>query len=336
MEVAVVGASGFVGQELVRVLAGHPQCELVAAQANQRAGTLLEALIPGLDPRLARRELEPIDPERIEADLAFLALPHGASAAIAARLAARGLRVVDLGADLRLATEVEWERWYGTTHGAPELLGQACVGVVEFVRDALASATIWAVPGCFVTASVLGAAPLVRAGVVDPRLVVVDAISGVSGAGSAPSPATHFVTVAEGVKAYGLRGHRHVAELRALLGAGVRFTPHVGPYVRGISATVTMCLREPLATEDVVELLTEAYRGSPFVTVREEPASTREVRGTNRAILTPVVDGDTGTVVVVSVVDNLGKGAAGHAVQGANVMLGLAEDAGLGGVGVWP
>jgi N-acetyl-gamma-glutamyl-phosphate reductase len=337
MRVAVIGASGFVGQELVGLVAKHPAFELVAAQANQRAGSSLGDLVPGLPTRLARMVLDPVDARRPDVELAFLALPHGRSAAIAAALLARGVRVVDLGADLRLGDELIWQRWYGEPHGAPELLGAVTVGVAEHVRDELPAARAWAVPGCYVTATVLGAHPLLDAGIAARQLVLVDAISGVTGAGSTPSDTTHFVSVAEGVRAYALGGHRHVPEMRALLGAPVRFTPHLGPYARGISATITLSASGELpGVAEVRRVLEEAYADAPFVSVAEVPPSTRSVRGSNRAVLSATVDADANVLVVVSVIDNLGKGAAGHAVQGANLMVGLPEDAGLAGGGLWP
>lgn len=337
MDVVVVGASGFVGQELVRVLARHPVFEPVAFQAHQRAGRRLGELVPGLSVDLAERPIEPIDPGAVAAELAFCALPHGHSGGIVRELRARGVRVVDLGADLRLADEATWRRWYGDDHPAPELLGSAVVGVAEHVRTELASARVWAVPGCYVTATVLAAKPLIDAGLARRDLVVVDAISGVTGAGSAATETTHFVNVAEGVRAYALGGHRHTPEMRSLLGVPVRFTPHLGPYSRGIAATLTLPVADATVDADSVrDVLARAYGTSPFVEVRETPPSTREVRGSNRAVLAATVDDEVGVIVATSVIDNLGKGAAQHAVQGANLMVGVDEVLGLEGLGVWP
>jgi len=337
MRAAIVGASGFVGQELVRTLADHPEFELVQVQAHQRAGARLGELVPGLGGELAELELGPVDAGALEADLVFVALPHGHSAAVDREALARGARVVDLGADLRFGDHAAWERWYQMPHGAPELLGRAVVGVVEHVRGALTGARLWAVPGCYVTGTVLAARPLLEAGLAARDLIVVDAISGVTGAGSAPSETTHFVSVAEGARAYAISGHRHTPEMRTLLGARVRFTPHLGPYARGITASVTLVPAGELpSTEQVVAVLREAYETSPFVDVVGEPVSTRSVRGTNRAVLSAAVDGEAGVIVVVSVIDNLGKGAAQHAVQGANLMAGLPEQVGLVTGGLWP
>lgn len=337
MHVVVVGASGFVGQELARVLAQHPVFEPVSFQAHQRAGRRLGELVPGLGDHLADRLVEPIDPSAVEAELAFVALPHGRSGGVVRELLARGVRVVDLGADLRFGDQETWRRWYSDEHPAPELLGSAVVGVCEHVRDELASARVWAVPGCYVTATVLAAKPVIDAGLAGRELVVVDAISGVTGAGSAATETTHFVNVAEGVRAYALGGHRHTPEMRSLLGVPVRFTPHLGPYARGITATITLRVANGAVHADAVaDVLDRAYAASSFVEVRETPPSTREVRGSNRAALAATVDEEVGVIVVVSVIDNLGKGAAQHAVQGANVMVGVDEALGLEGLGVWP
>jgi N-acetyl-gamma-glutamyl-phosphate reductase len=245
--------------------------------------------------------------------------------------------IVDLGADFRLGTSADYEQWYGAAHTRPELLDRFVYGLPELYRDQLRGAECIATPGCYPTAASLPMAPLVRAGLVGTDRVIVDAASGVSGAGRPPKPTTTFCTVDEDVTAYGLLDHRHTPEMEMNIGAPVLFTPHLVPMNRGILAT---CYAQPavegLGTDDVLDCLRDAYRGEPFVVVDERSPSTKATLGSNTAHLTARVDQRTGTVLAIGAIDNLVKGASGAAVQCANLALGLDETAGLATVGTYP
>jgi N-acetyl-gamma-glutamyl-phosphate reductase len=339
MKVGIAGASGYTGAELLRLLAWHPEFDVAVATARSQAGALVGVHTPSLRaayPGLAYEEtsLDVLD----GLDLVFCALPHGESQALVPSLRGRVGRIVDLAADFRLRDPASYPRWYGAEHVAPELLSQAVYGLPELFRDDLLGATLIAVPGCYPTAATLALAPLVRAGLVDRSGIVVDAASGVSGAGRGVKESLHFGTVDEDFVAYGLLNHRHTPEIEQALGAQVLFTPHLAPMVRGILAT---CYARPggsrhLTTDDVMGALHDAYDAEPFVVVCEEPPSTKATAGANVALVTARVDARTGWVVVLCALDNLVKGASGQAVQCANVCLGLAETAGLPLVGLYP
>ncbi|MHB1138637.1 MAG: N-acetyl-gamma-glutamyl-phosphate reductase, partial [Microthrixaceae bacterium] len=242
-----------------------------------------------------------------------------------------------LGADFRLPDPAAYPRWYGEEHTRPELLERFVYGMPELYRDQLRTTDCIATPGCYPTAASLPMAPLVRAGLVDPGRIIVDAASGVSGAGRPPKPNTTFCTVDEDFTAYGLLDHRHTPEMEMNLGASVLFTPHLAPMNRGILAT---CYGDParkgLRTEDVLQVLGEFYEDEPFVVVSERSPSTKATLGTNTAHVTARVDERTGTVIALCAIDNLGKGASGAAVQCANLALGLDETVGLQLVGTYP
>lgn len=333
VRVAVVGASGYAGGELLRLIAGHPELELAAATAHQQAGTPVTEVHPQLR-SLAGVILAPTSPELLAgADLVFLALPHGESAALANALPAT-TRVVDLGADHRLADPAAWARWYagphaGTwTYGLPELPGQ---------RAAIAAAGRVAVPGCYATAVTLALAPLLATGAADPVDVVVVAASGTSGAGRAPKPYLLASEVAGDLSAYRVGAHQHLPEIKQVTGAAsLSFTPVLAPMPRGILATVTA--RRTAGAASPREVLGAAYPDEPFVQLLPDGAwpHTAATLGANTCLLQAGVDADSGRIIVVSALDNLGKGAAGQAVQCANLMLGLAETAGLAVDGVAP
>jgi N-acetyl-gamma-glutamyl-phosphate reductase len=247
--------------------------------------------------------------------------------------------VVDLAADFRLRDASQYPRWYGAAHGAPDLLAEAAYGLPELFRDGLVGATLVAAAGCYPTAAGLALAPLVRCGLVEPTGIIVDAASGVSGAGRGPKESLHFGTVDEDFTAYGLLTHRHTPEIEQILGSQVLFTPHLAPMVRGILAT---CYARPAAgrpvpsTDAVMGALHEAYDDEPFVVVRDDPPSTKATAGSNAAHVTACVDRRTGWVVTLCALDNLVKGASGQAIQCANAALGLPETTGLPVAGVYP
>jgi len=325
MTAAVAGASGYAGGELLRLLLGHPDLELGALCAGSSAGTRVTDLHPHL-PQLAGRAFSETSVAALaDADVVFLALPHGESGSLAAQLP-EGIRVVDLGADHRLRTATDWETWYGGPHagtwtyGLPELPG---------ARDEIAASTRVANTGCYAAAITLALAPLVAAGVADPSDVVVVAASGTSGAGRAAKPHLLGTEVMGDLSPYKVGSHQHVPEIKQATGASsLSFTPVLAPMPRGILATVTA---RPLAGTDPREVLAEAYADEPFVHVLPDGMwpHTAATYGSNSCHLQATVDRDSGRILVVSALDNLGKGAAGQAIQNANLLLGLGETAGL-------
>jgi N-acetyl-gamma-glutamyl-phosphate reductase len=339
LQVAVAGASGYAGGELLRLIAGHPELELATATAHQRAGAPIGTVHPHLT-SYATTTLAATDPAALAgADLVFLALPHGESAAIAAALPA-ATRVVDLGADHRLADAAAWRRWYGGQHagawtyGLPELPGRE-----PSQRAAITAATRVAATGCYAVATTLALAPLLAAGAAEPDDVVVVAASGTSGAGRAPTPHLLGSEVMGELSPYKVGAHQHVPEIKQATGArSLSFTPVLAPMPRGILATVTARPVGQTSAAAVREVLAAAYATEPFVHLLSEGAwpHTGATLGANTCLLQATVDADSGRIIVVSAIDNLGKGAAGQAVQCANLMLGLDETAGLPVDGVAP
>jgi len=333
---AVVGASGYTGVEALRLLAGHPEIEVVHVTAASNAGTKLADLYPSLTPAYGDTVLAPLDVADLRGlDLVFCMLPHGASQDFVPAVLDDVAHVIDLGADFRLPPDV-YTRWYREPHRAPEIVGRFAYGMVELYRDDLANHAHVAAPGCYPTAVCLALAPLVRAGVLDPAHVIVDAASGVSGAGKAAKPSTTFNQVDGNFTAYGLLDHRHTPEMEAHSGATVLFTPHLAPMSRGILATCYGRATGGHTTADALEVLSDAYADEPFVVVSERIPQTKSCQGSNTAHLTVRVDDRTGTVIALSAIDNLVKGTAGQAIQCLNLMAGLGEITGLPRAGVAP
>lgn len=335
--VAVVGASGYAGAELVRLLAGHPDVTIQALYARNRDGKLLGDEYPSATPLGLR--LEDGTPEPGSVDVAFLALPHGASAELAQRLAEGGTTVIDIGSDLRLRDPAAYPDWYGFEHPAPDALTDAVYGLTEFARDRLRGARLIANPGCYPTASLLALTPFARAGVLRGD-VVVDAKSGVSGAGRGAGTDFLYTELEGGTKAYGIPRHRHMPEIAQGLaesGADVHltFVPHLVPQVRGIVATCYLTLADDLSDEDLAQILDSAYGDEPFVHQVPKPPSSKLAWGSNHAFVFAARTGER-RAVAIAAIDNLGKGAAGQAVQNMNVALELPETAGLTGIGVYP
>jgi len=334
--VGIVGGSGYTGAELLRLCVGHPELDVAWATADSQAGTPIAALYPSLAAGYAGQSFVPFDAAMVDGvDLVFLALPHGASQQLVPDILARGCRVVDLGADFRLLDARAYERWYNGAHSCPELLGRLAYGLPELERQQIAKADGVASAGCYPTAAAVALAPLVQAGVIEPDGVIVDAASGVSGAGRALKHTTHFGTANEDFVAYGLLDHRHTPEIEQATGARVLFTPHFAPMTRGILAT---CYARPAAgaAPDPLAVLADAYAREPFVVVSPASPSTKATWGSNAVHLTARYDARTGWVIVLAALDNLVKGASGQAVQCANLLLGVEETAGLSAVGVYP
>ena len=342
--IGIIGASGYAGGELVRLADQHPDLTVEVLGAHSAAGKSLGEVHPHLG-----------GPERTlvssnaaldaSVDLMFLALPHGASAGPAMQLLERGVRVADLGADFRMHDPDRYAAAYGNPHAFPSELGRWPYGLPEVNRDTIAGSDRVAVPGCYPTSVTLAMTPLVAAGLIDPKGIVADAMSGVSGAGRGAKPHLTFGAVDQGVTAYAVAAHRHRPEMEQAIAAGaglgphevvVSFTPHLVPMQRGILSTCSAPWSGELTTAEVLATLEKAYAAEPFIRVVDDPPQSRWVVGSNICLLSARVDAHAGRVIVVAVIDNLMKGAAGQAVQCANLMLGLPEEAGLPTAGFMP
>jgi N-acetyl-gamma-glutamyl-phosphate reductase len=330
--VAILGASGFVGAELLRLCADHPVLRPARLFGDSQAGAALADVHPHLALAYPEIQVERYAPEALDGiGLVFAALPHGQSQAVAAEIIARNIPLVDLGADFRLNDAAAYERWYHEPHRAPELLGRFVYGIPELNREAIRASKTVAAAGCYPTSAILALKPLLD--LIHAETIVVDAASGLSGAGKGLKDSTHFNSVDENMNAYGLLSHRHTAEMEMALGGKILFTPHLAPMNRGILATCTAIARGPC---DPLEALREAYAGEPFVHVSERAPSTKWTLGANAVHLTARYDARTGRVLAIAALDNLVKGAAGQMIQCANLMLGLDEATGLPKAGLWP
>lgn len=340
--VAVLGASGYAGGELVRLLDPHPFFEVTHLGARTKAGRLLGDVHPHLSG--GERVLGSLDLEAIGlVDLAFLALPHGASARVAVELLDRGVRVVDLGSDYRLDTAQRYQSAYAELHPFPDRLGEWPYGLPELFGGVFSDAPGVAVPGCYPTAALLGLAPLLAARLIQPAGIVVNAVSGVSGAGRSLREELLFGAIDESVGAYAVGRHRHRPEIEMALElasgiprVSVTFTPHLVPMQRGILSTATAVLARPVERSELMEVLHTAYAQAAFVSVLDDSPQTRWVVGSNRAMVAAFVDESTGRAIVLTAIDNLIKGAAGQAIQVANLMFGMDEGTGLPVAGWMP
>ena len=346
IDVGIIGASGFTGAELLRICANHPELNLVFATGDSQAGISVRDLYPSLAAAWPDLEFAPYDPALLAGvDLVFCGLPHGASQALMPVLKRNVKWVVDLAADFRLQDSALYPAWYGEAHAAPELLPDFVYGLPELFRADLVGASCVATPGCYPTAAALAMAPLVSNGLADTTSIIVDAVSGVSGAGRAPKPNTTFCTVDEDFTAYGLLDHRHTPEIEqtvarlagtAAADVQVLFTPHLAPMNRGMLAT---CYLRPTGTSSTAQLLDlyrSTYGNEQFVNVTDGSPSTKACLGSNTAHVTVRADDRTGWIVAIAAIDNLTKGASGQAVQCANILAGLPEGTGLSSVGVYP
>jgi N-acetyl-gamma-glutamyl-phosphate reductase len=335
--VGILGASGYTGAELLRLCAQHPEMKVAVATGDTQAGKSVAALYPSLAAAYPDLEFTTYEADAVAGlDLVFCGLPHGGSQQVVPELLDRVDHVVDLAADFRLRDPALYPEWYGAEHAHPELLEQAVYGLPEFFRHEIRDAVLVAAPGCYVTAASLALRPLVRSGLVEASGIIVDAASGVSGAGRGLKAENAFCTVDEDFTAYGLLRHRHTPEIEQVIGGQVLFTPHRAPMNRGILATCYARPAEPTTTEQVLEALQDAYRDEPFIVVSDRPPSTKATLGSNSAHITARVDKRTHWVVVIAAIDNLVKGASGQAVQCANLAMGWDETTGLPIVGIYP
>ena len=341
LRIGIVGGTGYTGVELLRLLAQHPHSELAVITSRQEAGTRVAAMFPNLRGRVELEFSAPSDAALSRCDVVFFATPNGVAMQQARMLVEAGVRVIDIAADFRIKDIATWEKWYGTKHACPELVAQAVYGLPEVNRESIKRARIVANPGCYPTAVQLGLLPLIKSGRVDLEHLIADAKSGVSGAGRKAEVHTLFAEASDNFKAYGVTGHRHHPEilqgLRQMAGGEVRltFVPHLTPMVRGIHATLYARLT---GSVDLQQLYEQHYADEPFVDVLPAGShpDTRSVRGSNlcRIAVHQPQGGDI--AVVLSVIDNLTKGAAGQAVQNMNLMCGLPETAGLEQIALMP
>ena len=330
---AIVGATGYTGAELARLLCQHPFAELTAATSERQPGTPLNAACPWLSSPLV---LSRFEAGSLDTDVAFLCQPNGFAMKVAGPLSER-MKVVDLSADFRLRDTSLYPEWYGVEHACPGLAPWPAYGLPELVERAeIAGSRVVANPGCYVTAVLLALVPLARAGLIT-GVPVVDAKSGVSGAGRSRTEPDYLLGELHGsFKPYMTTGHRHVPEMEQLFGGPVRFTPHLLPIARVICATIHVAGAPGADAAAIADCWRKAYAGEPFVRVQDAPPSTKQVHGSNVCALFADFDRRTGHAVLVSVLDNLVKGAAGQAVQNMNLMFGLPEASGLSTEGVWP
>ena len=344
--VGIIGASGFTGAELLRLLAAHPSFELAFATGDSQAGVAIADLYPSLAAAYAGLEFTTYDDSLLDGvDLVFCGLPHGASQALMPTLVQKVKWVVDLAADFRLQDASLYPQWYGDSHPCPELLPHFAYGLPELYRAEIAAASAIAVPGCYPTCTTLALAPLIVNGLVHLDGIVVDAASGVSGAGRPPKPNTTFCTVDEDYTAYGLLNHRHTPEIEQNVAAlasaaassvSVLFTPHLAPMNRGMLATCYLRPKGSHSTAQLLEMYDEFYADEQFVVVTDGSPSTKACLGSNTAHVTVRADERTGHIIAIGAIDNLTKGASGQAVQCANILAGLPEATGLSLIGVYP
>ncbi len=343
VEVGIVGASGYTGGELLRILAGHREVEIACVTSRAHADKPVHRVHPNLRDVLDLT-FEDIPYERVaeRCDFVFCATPHGASMEIVPKLLEHGTRVVDLSGDFRFADVAVYERYYGRKHVAPRI--RATYGLPEIHREEIKRAKLVANPGCYPTAIILGLVPLLKAGVIDSTRIVADAKSGISGAGNKPKETTHFPNAAESVLAYKMTTHQHLPEIEQELQrfsseARVSFVPHIVPVIRGLTATLHCFLTRSMSPEEVRQLYQEYYREEPFVRVLDigEVPRLSAVRGSNFIDIGGfAVDEERGRVIVIAAIDNLVKGASGQAVQNMNIMLGFSEEEGLGSIAIHP
>lgn len=336
VRIAILGASGYTGAELLRLLAEHPHAEIVALTADRQAGKDIGTVFPHLAIRKLPKlvTIDAVDWSGV--DLVFCCLPHATTQQVISKLPGH-LRILDLSADFRLADPAVYAKWYGHEHQAVELQKEAVYGLTEIWRSAIANARLVAVPGCYPTGAQLPLVPLVKAAVVDADDIVIDAKSGVTGAGRSLKETSLFAEVAEGINAYGVASHRHMPEIEQGLSAAagrsimVSFTPHLMPMNRGILSTIYVRYANGATLADLRRVLEETYAGEPFVHVLPEGMlpSTHHVRGSNLCLIGLSRDRLSGRAILVSAIDNLVKGASGQAVQDMNVLMGFPETAGL-------
>jgi N-acetyl-gamma-glutamyl-phosphate reductase len=344
IKVGIVGGTGYTGVELLRLLARHPEVQLHAITSRKEAGQAVADLFPSLRGHVDLAFSDPSQAGLENCDAVFFATPNGIAMEQARTLVDAGVRIIDLAADFRIKDVAEWEHWYRMSHACPDLVAEAIYGLPEVNREAIRNARVLANPGCYPTAVQLGFLPLIEAGIVDTDHLIADAKSGVSGAGRKAEVGALFAEAADNFKAYGVPGHRHLPEISQGLShaankkVGLTFVPHLTPMIRGIHATLYARLTYPQTELNLQDLYEKRYQGEPFVDVLPSGShpETRSVRASNLCRIAVHRPQGQDTVVVLSVIDNLVKGAAGQAVHNLNLMFGFNETLGLEGLPVLP
>lgn len=342
ISVCIVGATGYTGAELMRLLSHHPEFQLTMATSRSDAGKAVADFWPALRGQVDLAFSAPEVEEMANADMVFFATPNGTAMTQTPALIERGCKVVDLSADFRLQDLSSWSKWYGQQHACPALVADAAYGLPELFRDEIATAKIVANPGCYPTAVVLGLLPLLEQKLIDPKSIIADTKSGVSGAGRGADVGKLFGEVSEDFKSYAIGGHRHHPEIVQSLNqvsaapVGFTFVPHLLPMFRGMQATIYASLTS--SVEEFQGIYADRYSKHPFVDILPDGScpQTASVKGSNYCRIAVQPDRENNRVIVLSVIDNLVKGAAGQAIQNANLMCGLEETAGLAGVGLFP
>lgn len=334
--VSIIGASGYTGSELARILINHPEVDIVHITSETHLGKKFSDLHPQFIGRLDMPLVSAQDILPEDQDVLFLALPHGVSMEFVKRWVDANVKIIDLSGDFRLASPSVYKEWYQKDHVFPEGFGKAVYGLPELHADSITTAHLVANPGCYPTASILSLAPLIAGRFADPQQIIIDAKSGTTGAGVKAGETTHFSNVNENFRAYGIGTHRHTIEIEEQLGGllqkdsiRVQFTPHLLPVDRGILATAYASLLQDINQNQLTACYTNFYQDQPFVRVRNQAPSIKDVRGSNFCDIFPYLDTRTGRVIVIAVIDNLVKGAAGQAVHNMNLMLGLDQTTGL-------
>jgi N-acetyl-gamma-glutamyl-phosphate reductase len=341
IKVGIINVTGYAGVELARLLFRHPEVQLRSVTGRSAAGQKLAAVFPHLadfDLTITADLDEPVD-------VVFSAMPHKASAEAIIPLVNKGVKVIDISADFRLKDSAAYLAWYEFAHPSPGMLKEAVYGLPELHRSAIADARLVANPGCYPTSAILALAPVVKEGLIEPG-IIIDSKSGVSGAGRALSLTTHYAEASDNVAAYSLKGHRHLPEITQELGAlntvlqpSVTFLPHLIPMSRGILSSCYAKIKLGKLTnglKDLRQVYTDFYRNEPFVRITDASPGTKQTWGSNFCLIYPYIDTRTGTIIIISCIDNLVKGAAGQAIQNMNIMFGLGEAAGLEALPVYP
>lgn len=335
IRVAIIGATAYTSRELINLLLRHPRAQIVMLSSRRDPQPRLDQVFPEFSGRLDLT-CQPTDPQALrgEADVAFMCLPNGIPMTLVPSLLEAGVRVIDFSADYRLSNPVDYKRWYGQEHVDPRNLEQAVYGLPELKRERIADAALVANPGCYPTSAALAILPMLRAGLAEPTEIIVDAASGVSGAGRDPKPEHHFPERNENFEAYKVGEHRHMVEIERTLDgvlggpkSSVIFTPHLVPMERGILSTIYLKPTRNLSTDELMQTLTAAYADEPFVRIRSTPPATAVVARSNFCDITARMV--KSHIVLLSAIDNMVKGAAGQAIQNMNIMFGLEETAGL-------
>lgn len=341
VKIGIVGGTGYTGVELLRLLANHPEARVEVITSRSNAGSPVADLFPNLRGIYDIRYSEPDINSYQNCDLVFFATPNTVAMGQAESLLDKNIRVIDLAGDFRIQHIQTWEKWYGATHACPLLVEQAVYGLPEINRDAIKTASLVANPGCYPTSVILSLLPLLKQDLIEPSTIIADCKSGVSGAGRSANVANAFSEVTESVKAYGVAGHRHLPEIKQVLrttnkNADLVFVPHLMPMIRGMHATVYADVKNPVG--EIQQVFEDFYSDEPFVDVMPSGShpETRSVRGANHCRIAVHYLAECKKLVVLSVIDNLVKGAAGQAVQNMNLMFGLDETAGLKSVGLMP